>query len=106
MNNAIRCNEGILSTSDNLVLFFLSYALHSVGVKQRKVEVIFLIVTHRWIEHWVVPKGSLNSSHYSSAPPLRHPGSCRGAHFPPIVSQLESTICFAYKSTVRMEMTN
>ena len=59
---------------------------------------LFLIVIHRWIE----PKGSLNSS----TPPLRHPGSCRGAYFPPIVSQLESTICFAYKSTVRMEMTN
>ena len=53
-----------------------------------------------------LPKGSLNSSYYSSTPPLRHPGSCRGASIPPIVSQLESTICFAYKSTVRMEMTN
>ena len=39
MNNAIRCNEGILSTSDTLVLFYLSYALHTVGVKQ-KVEII------------------------------------------------------------------
>ena len=46
MNNAIRCNEGILSTLDTLVLFYLSYALHTVGVK-RKVEVIFFLSSPR-----------------------------------------------------------